>query len=114
MRRVAPQALELVEVARLGVEDMNDDVVEVHQNPPAQRVAFGVVNAAILFVNGFLHAVRDSPKVSFGFAGAAAIMSTVIWLTNRKKGEKENATSNVRVLPTTGRHEAGVSAAFSF
>ncbi len=52
--------------------------------------------------------------VSLGFAGAAAVMSTVIWLTNRNKEKKEKAASGISVLPTTGRHGAGVSATFPF
>jgi tetratricopeptide (TPR) repeat protein len=52
--------------------------------------------------------------VSFGVAGAAAIVGTVILVTNRKKNKEKAESARIRVLPTTGKHQFGLSAAVSF
>jgi hypothetical protein len=52
--------------------------------------------------------------VSFGVAGAAAIVGTVILVTSLRKDKKQGESARVHVLPVSGRHAVGMSAAVSF
>lgn len=52
--------------------------------------------------------------VSFGVAGAAAIVGTVILVTSLKKNKEKSNAATFRVLPTVGREQLGMSAGVSF
>ncbi len=52
--------------------------------------------------------------VSFGVAGAAAIVGTVILVTSLRKNKSQGESAKLRVLPVAGRDQVGMSATFSF
>src|SRR5262249_56432541 len=69
-RGVDPEPLEIVEFAHGLIEDVNDDVGEVHQHPLAPRDALDGVRPHALAAEIFLDALSDALDLAVGAAGA--------------------------------------------
>jgi hypothetical protein len=67
---VAPQAFEVVELARRGHEHVNDEVEIVEQHPIAALVAFDQGRFCASFCDSFLNGVGDRLNLSSVRAGA--------------------------------------------
>src|SRR5258708_19092005 len=67
-RRVAPEALELVEVALLGHERVHDDVAEIDEDPPPRAVALDADRRA----PGGLRLLHDAGRHGLDLSLAAA------------------------------------------
>jgi hypothetical protein len=52
--------------------------------------------------------------VSFGVAGAAAVVGIIILVTSRKKNKEKSESGGLRVLPVAGKDQLGVNAAITF
>jgi hypothetical protein len=52
--------------------------------------------------------------VSFGVAGAAAIVGIIVLVTSRKKNKEKSESASLRVLPVAGEDQLGVNAAITF
>ena len=67
---VGPQVLEGIELARLVVEDVDDDAAVVEQNPRAAAVALAVQRLLALFGQFLFHRVAQRVDLRVGRAGA--------------------------------------------
>src|SRR3954471_11543415 len=65
-RRVDPEALEVVELAHRGVEDVGDERAEVEQRPAAAARAFLAEHVAAARLHGLADAIRDGLDLAVG------------------------------------------------
>ena len=70
-RRVIPEILEAIHCALFRVEDVNDDVAVIHNDPLAERIAVGVERATlVILLDAVLDFARDGLQLGLGGTGA--------------------------------------------
>src|SRR4051794_11522503 len=71
LRRLAPELLEAVEVARVGREDVHDDVEVVHEDPAGLGQAFDAAwGDPVVLLEALADAVGDRLRLAVRVAGA--------------------------------------------